>query len=220
MENKNFEGSKEGTGALYEFFTPDDVVKKMWQLYYKYTDKKENDKIKILEPAAGSGRLLEYAPKNSNITAFEVAKENFDILKNTYPDAEIHNLRFETSMIEPPRFSKVIKNKVTPTWLTNFPFDLVIANPPYGSFSGTYKNYFDFKGQYEHFFVLNTLKMLRSGGMGIYLIPSSFIRNGQNYQNVKESILEIAHFVDAYRMPSNIFKKTQIGTDIIIFKKK
>jgi len=83
-----------------------------------------------------------------------------------------------------------------------------------------YSSYFNFSGQFEHFFLLQSIKLLKSGGIGVYLLPSSFLRNGITYTPVKKQIFEIAKLTDAYHMPSNIFKDTQIGTDIIVLTKK
>jgi len=217
-KGQKYEGSSKGTGALYEFFTPDEAVKKMWELVYENGFKVGN----ILEPALGSGRLLKYAPKNCNLTAFEISKENFnvskEVLKPYFNELDIYNDRFETAFLESPRFNTRIKKGVT--WLKQYPFDLVIANPPYGEFTGLYKTHFKFSGQFEHWFIEYTMKLVKSGGLGVFLVPSSFMRNGISYNDVKKRIFEECKLIDAYRLPSNIFKKTQIGTDIIILKKK
>jgi hypothetical protein len=216
-KEKSFEseGSTEGKGKLYEFFTPQIVADKMLALAQHYGFKGGN----VLEPATGSGRLIKNL-KNTNITAFEISKDNFEILKREFPNAELYNFNFEKAFLKEPRFNTLINRKGTETWLNNAPFDLVLANPPYGKFSGLYSSYFNFKGQVEHFFILQTLYLLKKGGLGVYLIPSSFLRNGLAYNEIKKQIFEIAEFVDAYRLPSNIFEKTQIGTDILILRKK
>lgn len=216
-KEKSFEseGSTEGKGKLYEFFTPQIVADKMLALAQHYGFKGGN----VLEPATGSGRLIKNL-KDTNITAFEISKENFEILKREFPNAELYNYNFEKAFLKEPRFNTLLNRKGTETWLKNAPFDLVLANPPYGKFSGLYSSYFNFKGQVEHFFILQTLYLLKKGGLGVYLIPSSFLRNGIAYNDIKKQIFEIAEFVDAYRLPSNIFEKTQIGTDILILRKK
>jgi type I restriction-modification system DNA methylase subunit len=216
-KEKSFEseGSTEGKGKLYEFFTPQIVADKMLALAQHYGFKGGN----VLEPATGSGRLIKNL-KDTNITAFEISKENFEILKREFPNAELYNYNFEKAFLKEPRFNTLLNRKGTETWLKNAPFDLVVANPPYGKFSGLYSSYFNFKGQVEHFFILQTLYLLKKGGLGVYLIPSSFLRNGIAYNDIKKQIFEIAEFVDAYRLPSNIFEKTQIGTDILILRKK
>jgi type I restriction-modification system DNA methylase subunit len=216
-DKKSFEseGSTEGKGKLYEFFTPQIVADKMLALAQHYGFKGGN----VLEPATGSGRLIKNL-KDTNITAFEISKDNFDILQREFPNAELYNFNFEKAFLKEPRFNTLINRKGTETWLKNAPFDLVLANPPYGKFSGLYSSYFNFKGQVEHFFILQTLYLLKKGSLGVYLIPSSFFRNGISYNDIKKQIFEIAELVDAYRLPSNIFEKTQIGTDILILRKK
>lgn len=209
------EGSKEGKGKLYEFFTPQAVADKMLALAEHYGFHGGN----VLEPACGNGRLIKHL-KNCNITAFEISKENFAELQQEFPAAELYNFNFEKAFLKEPRFNTLVNKKGTESWLRNAPFDLVLANPPYGKFSGLYSGYFSFKGQVEHFFILQSLYLLKKGGLGVYLIPSSFLRNGIAYNDVKKKIFDEADFVDAYRMPANIFEKTQIGTDILILRKK
>lgn len=210
------EGSSTGTGSLYEFFTPDIVAKQMWDLAYHYGFSSGN----VLEPGAGNGRLIKYAPDPSKVTAFEINKDNVDHLKKQYPGITVYDKSFETAFLQEPRFNSLIKDKKKPTWLPGYPFDLVIANPPYGKFTGFYASYFKYKTQFEHWFIEYSLLLLKSNALGVYLIPSSFLRNGISYTAVKERIFKQAHFVDAYRLPSNIFAKTQIGTDILILRKK
>lgn len=213
----NEEGSRKGTGMLYEFFTPEIPAEKMWQLANKYGFKQDG---KVLEPAVGNGRLVVGAPVKSNVTAFEINPDNIDMLKQKYPEVKVYPQSFETAFLEYPRLNSKIKSKTIPTWLTDYPFDLVIANPPYGKFTGFYASFFNYKTQFEHWFIEYTLKLLKPGGLGIYLIPSSFLRNGISYNTVKERIFEQAKLLEAYRLPANIFAKTQIGTDIIVLQKK
>lgn len=216
MAKKTFEteGSQTGKGKLYEFFTPQLIGDKMFALAQHYGFKGG----KVLEPAAGNGRLLKHI-KDSKITAFEINPDNFQILQENFPGAELHNFQFEKAFLKEPRYNTLLSKDSTKSWLGN-DFDLVLANPPYGEFSGLYKSYFKFKGQFEHFFILQSLYLLKPGGIGVYLVPSSFMRNGISYNSIKKSIFAIAKLADAYRLPANIFKDTQIGTDIIVLIKK
>lgn len=215
-EKDKYEGQTKGTGLLYEFFTPELVAQKMWDIAIHYGFKGGT----VLEPAAGDGRLLANAPANAQITAFEITPENLERLKANYPNATIYNQQFETAFLEAPRFNTKIKSKQNPTWLSGFPFRLVIANPPYGKFTGMYYTFFNFKGQVEHFFIEQCQALLAPGGLGVYIIPSSFMRNGNAYTAVKERIFKQSNLLDAYRLPANIFAKTGIGTDIIVLQKK
>ncbi len=211
------EGSSTGTGSLYEFFTPEVVSKKMWDFAYQYGFHKEG---RVLEPAAGNGRLIKYAPIKANVTAFEINPDNVASIKNQYPEVKVYTQGFETAFLEAPRFNTRIKSKLKPSWLLdNGGFDLVIANPPYGKFTGFYASFFNYKTQFEHWFIEYTMNLLNIGGIGVYLIPSSFLRNGNTYTTVKERLFEKCQLLDAYRLPANIFAKTQIGTDIVVLKR-
>jgi hypothetical protein len=215
-EDFSSEGSRSGTGVLYEHFTPIEVAEVMTKLAVKHGFTGGN----VLEPAAGNGRLLKYL-SGCNFTAFELSKQNYKDLKRNFPKAMIYNERFETAFLEQTRMTTLLSKDMTKTWLTDAPFDLVISNPPFGGFTGDYKAFF--KGvsdRYESFFIIQSLKLLKKGAIGVYLLPSLFLRNGITYNAVKHKIFELATLVDAYRLPDNIFDKTQIGTDILILKKK
>lgn len=223
---KDFEGSqKSGTGKLYEYFTPMDVVEKMWALAYHYgKDVFPLYGMKVLDPAMGSGRLFTYAPKSAKVTGFEINKENEAVamkycVSRGFNRIQLYNESFEVAYLNPPRYNSKLKGK-NPTWLEEYPFDLVVANPPYGKFTGLYKTHFNFNGQFEHFFIEYSMKLVKQNGLGIFVVPSSFLRNGNTYNSVKERIFNECKLVDAYRLPANIFKHTQIGTDIIVLQKK
>lgn len=203
-----------GEGKLYEFFTPEYICRKMWDLAYLYGFKRDD---KVLEPSVGSGNMIEHAPDKSKVTVFEIKKEYLDMCLSRFPSVVHYNQSFETCFLAPPRYNSVYKGGAS--WLPS-DFGLVISNPPYGKVTGYYKNILKLSGQFEHWFMLNTLKLLKSGGIGIYLVPSGFMRNGNTYSGVKESIFKMAKLVDVYRLPNKLFASTSIGTDIIVLRKK
>ncbi len=205
---------KKGKGILYEFFTPEFVCKKMWDIAYLHGFTPDQT---VLEPSLGSGNLIKDAPDKSKVTAFEVKREYLDMALTNYPGITNYNMAFETAFLEAPRYNSRLKKGVS--WLGT-DFGLVISNPPYGKATGYYKAIVKMSGQMEHWFILNTLKLLKKGGLGIYLIPSSFMRNGNTYNSVKKSIFEISELVTVYRLPNNLFAKTSIGTDIVVLRKK
>ena len=125
---------------------------------------------------------------------------------------------FETAFLEPPRFS----TKAKKTWLSNAPYDLAIGNPPYGKHVNRYSSYFTGKDKFaqtEMFFIYESLKLLRPGGLLVFITSTNFMSTGNAYQQAKERIEEIADLVDAYRLPK-VFDKTDICTDIIVLRKK
>ncbi len=59
--------------------------------------------------------------------------------------------------------------------------------------------------------------MLNDGGVVAMVVPSSFLSKPMNY--AKMEIIKSAELVDAYRLPEGTFQNTNVGTDIVIFKK-
>lgn len=205
-----------GEGLLYEFFTPDYVVELMWELARKHGFK---DTGTVLEPSVATGRMLQPAPIKKNCVGFEINPISARIAEISCPGATIHRGYFETAFMQEPRFTSRKREKLT--WLNEFPFSLVIGNPPYGKYHNRYSSYFPTPKlmQIEQFFIYYGLQMLEKDGLLVYIISSNFMRNGLTYNKAKDEIAKIADLVDAYRLPA-VFRYSEVPTDIIVFKKK
>ncbi|MBN4062177.1 N-6 DNA methylase [Bacteroidales bacterium AH-315-I05] len=223
LEDKNFisqySGSgglikqgAEGKGILYEYYTPDEIVKQMWGLANKYG----YNNGAVLEPACGTGNFLKYAPGSAEITGYEINPYANRIAEILYPHATIYQLLFETIF-----FAGYVHLKDD---FGGAKYDLVIGNPPYGEFSGKWAGMGEKKwtgaAEYDHYFLTRGLDLLKSDGLLVFIIPSAFLTNGAKYNKIKEKIAAKADLLDAYRLPTGIFKTTDIGTDIVVFKKK
>lgn len=204
-----------GQGLLHEFYTPDWLCEKMWELTHHHA----YDGGAILEPSCGTGRFLKDAPKGATITAFEINPVSARITEILYPKSKVYHQYFETAFLQEPRFTSLLpKGK---TWLEKAPFSLVISNPPYGKHVNQYSAFFKkekFK-QLETFFMYKSLQLLKPGGLLVFVTSSNIMRSGISYQNEKDQIGELAILVDAYRLPP-VFKHSQVPTDIIILKRK
>ena len=103
-------------------------------------------------------------------------------------------------------------------------FDVIIGNPPYGEFTGKYAGMGEKQHtgatEYDQYFIVRGLDVLEPGGLLVLLIPSTFMTNGSKYQKVKEKIAAKAELLDCYRLPGRIFETTDIGTDILVLKRK
>ncbi len=201
-----------GKGLLYEYYTPDELVKKMWALAQKYG----YSIGPILEPSVGIGRFLKYAPPTEKVVGYETNIYSAKICSIIYPNADIRNAAFETNFFN-GRVQKK-KNEIVPQ------YNLVIGNPPYGDFGGKYAGMGEEKAtgakEYDQYFILRGLDLLSPGGILCFVIPSTFLKNGEKYNKVKKAIVDKADLVDSYRLPMGVFDTTEIGTDIVVFKKK
>lgn len=208
-----------GEGLLYEFYTPEWLAIKMWELAYAYG----YDGGAVLEPSCGTGVFFETAPADVPLVGFESSEYSSTIAKALYPEAKVYNQYFETAFLDPMyRHRKKMPQKLT--WLTEYPFSLVIGNPPYGIYQNQYSTYFpELKNmgfrQMETAFMYWSLLLLKPKGLLVFVTASNFIRTGNAYQKAKETIGRLADFVDAYRLPA-VFDSTQAPTDILIFQKK
>lgn len=216
---KYSEGKKEGREILNAFFTPLEICEKMWELAKLHGY--ENGYV--LEPSVGTGNMLVHAPDQSKCVGLETSERFFVEVKERLPKATFHNIYFEQVFLNPDRFRDDYKGDTT--WLSQYPFDLVIGNPPYGKFTGRYASYFPRKGEpkfttYEFFFIWYGLKLLKKGGLLVYIVPQNFLNSGFNfYKKQKADILKVGELIDAYEM-GGIFKDTKVPTHILIFRKK
>lgn len=201
-----------GRGVLYEYYTQDVVVQKMWGLAFKfgYLDGP------VLEPAVGTGNFLKYVPKNAAVTGYETNHYAARISKICYPFATIIEKEFESIF-----FTGNIHLKDN---FKHASYSLVIGNPPYGEFSGKYAGMGEKKWTgaigYEQYFILRGLDLLVPGGLLVFVIPSAFLENAEKLNAIKEKIYARAQLLDAYRLPEGTFDTTDTATDIIVLKKR
>ncbi len=204
-----------GRGLLFEYYTPDYLVSLMWQLAEHHGFQGGN----VLEPSCGTGRFFKPAGPDVNFTGFETNKTSARIAQILFPKAEVHNLYFEQAFMEAPWYRARLKKELT--WLKGSPFDMVIGNPPFGTFKSRYSSQFRHPKvmQIEIFFMYYGLRLLKKGGLLVYLIPPGFMRTGSKYEKIKNEMGLICELLDAYHLPP-IFNKTGIATDIIVLKRK
>ncbi len=206
---------------LYEYYTPEQLIEKMIGLAYNYGYKEGQP---WLEPAAGIGRFLRHFSKNTPVTTYEINPVSNKILKILHPHGNHILGNFEQAFMTGRKFRTPVKNKVK-----DLPkYDLVIGNPPYGKYSGKYS-----KIEAPHtkattfvdYFITRGLDLLNKDGLLIYVIgaePSNGAKMWlkQPMTPAKKIIAEKAELIDAYRLPQGIFDKTDVLSDIVVFRKK
>lgn len=221
-EGKGSKGKDFGVdkGILYQYFTPDWLIELMWKLCIHHGFEGGN----VLEPSCGTGRFMYYSPKDLNIyfTAFELEEMLANNARQLCPEAIIYHGGFETAFLKYINgfWHKLGNGKHgSSTWLPKM--DLVIGNPPYGKMSDPYGVGSDLKnfGQIEQYFMMQGLNVLKSGGLMCYVTASGFASTYEQYMKTKMEMDSLCTLVDAYRLP-NVFKNTNVPTDILIFRKK
>ena len=212
------EGAK-GAGILDQFYTPNEIIAKMWGLALKFgfVFKGSN----ILEPSVGVGRFLQYIPKDTLALPNKVVGYDVDYIAATicqllFPDYKIRHASFETIFFQG-------KRNVGLAGLDE-PYDLVIGNPPYRPYVSEYAplGEKDATGAQtmEMYFLMRGVDVLRTGGLLVMIIPSTFMANDKAYNSFKENLNAKAELLDAYRLPSGSFDRTEVTTDILVFRKR
>lgn len=214
-ERLSIEDSKK---SLNEYYTPDEIIKKMWALAYKFGYKGGP----VLEPSAGTGEFLKYVPNNATADGYEINKYSLSICKILYPQFTFSGDFFEQIFI---KNRDSIKGRIADIKK----YDLVIGNPPYGDFTGLYagmgeKQYTN-AHNYTEYFITRGLDLLNADGLLIYIVGVEVANGGvpflqQGSTKAKVKIAEKADLLDAYRLPNGVFERTDVVTDILVFKKK
>lgn len=205
--------SKEGMsdrGVLYEFYTPEEITKRMWGLALKHGYKGGP----VLEPACGTGIFIEHAPDPAQVSAYETNPISARIAQILNPEAQVQTRAFETRFFA--------GNIHLGNDFGGPEFELVIGNPPYGAFTGRWAGMGEKRHtkatRYEEYFILRSLDLLLPGGLLVFIVPSSFMRGADS--ETKRRIAERIHEpLAAYRLANAIFPSTDIGTDIIVLKR-
>ena len=216
----------EGKGILYEYYTPDLIVEKMWALALKHGFKGD----KAVEPSCGTGAFMRLAPHTKHLAktlqfeGYEISKYSYAIASILFPNATIKNEFFEQKFIEK---NKSLGNKFKGD------ADLVIGNPPYGDIKGggggkyfalgedTYSGAYN----YDEYFILRGIDSLRDGGLLVFIVGAE-VANGaktflmRNETPCKKKIIEKADLIDAYRLPNGVFDRTDVLSDVIVLQKK
>lgn len=202
----------EAVGTLYEYYTPDELCKKLWGLAYKHGFDASQ---LVLEPSCGIGRIIKYAPNKSLVKAYETNPTSSFIAKATYRGSDIVNDYFESEFYM--GFGKRTRNKdYAPA------YGLVIGNYPFGDYSGKYASMgekdYSKATQVDHHFIVRGLDALVSGGLMVCIVNSRFMQGG--HDAVKAEIEKRGELIDAYRLPAGVFQNTEVIADILVIRKK
>lgn len=197
----------EGAGLLSEYYTPQKLVNKLWDIVGKIAPQAQT----AFEPSAGTGRIISSSPVHIAMDGAEISEVSGTIAQILNPDSKITIGDFQEIFFD----KKTGKEKKNISQ-----YDVVIGNPPFGDRAGFIKG----KGEeskisrQEEYFIKRGLDMTKDGGTLIYVVNSSFLKKTSS--EGKKRIATVGSLEKAYRLPEDIFEDTSIGTDIVIFKKQ
>lgn len=199
------EENRTTSGILNEFYTPNNLVEKVWQIVDSYSPKTKT----VLEPSAGVGKFANNRP-NNEFTMFELDETSARINKILHPEANIFQGAYQKQFFDTNERSR------NPYFIQP-QYDVVIGNPPYGTYNDKYKGLGEGKefDRYEEYFISKGLDALKDeNSLLAFVVPSGFLNSTNDKQ--KEIIASKGKLIDAYRLPVDTFPTTDVGTDIII----
>ena len=201
------EENRTSAGILNEFYTPNNLVEKVWQIVDAYAPDAKN----VLEPSAGVGKFANNRPNNV-FTMHELDETSARINKILHPDAKVIQGAFQKQFFDDgERFIKIGYEQPK--------YDVVIGNPPYGTYNDKYKGLGEGRefDRYEEYFIARGLDALKDEkSVMAFVVPSGFLNTATDRQ--KELIASKGILIDAYRLPVGTFPTTETGTDIIVMK--
>ena len=203
-----------GVGLLQEFYTPVEIARACVALARRYGW----EGGRVLEPSCGPGNFLAALPEGE-VDAHELNPVSARVAQILYPNAEVRAGEFECLFVDQKR-NRSLKDK-----LEGLPrYSLVIGNPPFGKYFGRCANMGE--RQYvgapslDTYFLSRSLDLLEPTGLLVFILPASFLQNGQKLNRIKQKIALKAALLDAYRLWNSALYHTEELTDICVFQRR
>ncbi|MBN6740310.1 DEAD/DEAH box helicase family protein, partial [Acidithiobacillus sp. MC6.1] len=165
-------------------FTSPDVIQAMWDSVLPVLP---DGPLEILEPSAGIGNFLAFAPPSviarATVTAVELDQISGRILRQIYPDAKVLVQGFETAP------------------LRTGAYDLIISNVPFGNYSVPDLRYGGGKLSIHDYFFERGMDLVKPGGL-MAAITSRYTLD-RKHKKTREAIAMKGDLIAAVRMPEN-----------------
>lgn len=148
------------TGSAHEYYTPAPVASAMWDVVKEMGF----GGGKVLDPCGGSGIFGAFAPENAVVQVVEMDETSATVNKLVNGSERYH---VDVASFE-ERAQSIPDNSV----------DAIVTNVPFGDVSLRKHRNKDSKYRKENlqtYFVLRSLDKLKHGGLGAFIVPSSFL---------------------------------------------
>lgn len=187
--------------TLNAHYTSEEVCHSLWDIAVRAGFSGGN----VLEPAMGNGAIIGAMPMDLQgkafVTGVELDSISARLAKKLYPEGRVFEGAFEEA-------KQVYPNSQ----------DLVITNVPFSDVGpGVQNGAVEFN--LHNFFIAESLKKLKPGGLLIAITSASTMENNPAQL---EELASRSELVGAIRLPSNAFAKranTSVVTDILVLRK-
>jgi hypothetical protein len=197
-------------GLINEFYTPSNLGRDMAEVARSFLPDRGRP-LRALEPGAGIGRLVEpWLGDTMQWTLCEYSPLSGRLLGQLYPSADLEQRPFEHAVADNEK-----------DWWQAF--DLIVANPPYGGRgrlinadpeTWTHKE----KNAYRYF-ARRLFDFAAKDGIVVLLVPGGMLTGtGQQYTQLRNSLLRRAHLLGAYRLPSSVFVGAKLVVDVSFWR--
>lgn len=193
-------------GSQYEYFTPKEVAKGMWDLL---EDCGFDGKGGVLDPCCGTGIFSATAPKGTLMKAVELDDTSGTIAKAIFND------RQSTTISSFEEYASSSEDETEDAIITNIPFGDVTARGGLQFKDSAYQN-----ESLSGYFILRALDKLKAGKLACFMADTGVISN-KSRRDLRAKISRKAEFLGAYRLPNKIFKNAgaDVSTDVMVFRK-
>lgn len=159
---------------------------------------------RVLEPGAGSGNFIGYAPPNARMVGVELDPTSAAIAHALYPDDEIRNESYTETALGADGY-----------------FDAAVGNVPFGDVRPYDKIYNRGNHTIHNYFINKAIAQTRPGGM-VAVVTSHHTMDAKN-PAVRRELYARADLVGAIRLPTGAHRataNTDVVTDILIFRRR
>ena len=233
--SRNSSKAFEGNPAMGQFFTPAPVGQFMWRAIQCFMDGEVGTNLKVIDPAAGRGDILQAVIEEGEVERWVYGIEIDPELVRQQICRAIQN-RFYTGDGLADLFPGVSPGS----------FDVVVGNPPFGRLAEIlpHKTSVEKIAQFglwqagrkinqggvgkvkkdgiaiELLFVERALQLLKPGGLVALIMPEGFFAN-KRLQAARDWVLERAELLGVVALPDAVFCRPGLrATTSIVFLRK